>query len=116
MSNREYDGLYDELAALEAETGVIFANSPTQNVGYEILSALPKEPHERPMLSLNKTKSVEELKEWLGDQKGLLSWKLDGLTIVLTSKSVFTSSPINTSCKIESVIVIGSSSSAGIGS
>lgn len=84
MSNREYDGLYDELAALEAETGVIFANSPTQNVGYEILSALPKEPHERPMLSLNKTKSVEELKEWLGDQKGLLSWKLDGLTIVLT--------------------------------
>lgn len=84
MSNREYDGLYDELAALEAETGVIFVNSPTQNVGYEILSALPKEPHERPMLSLNKTKSVEELKEWLGDQKGLLSWKLDGLTIVLT--------------------------------
>ena len=84
MSNFEYDKLYDELVSLEKETGIVFANSPTQNVGYEVVSALPKERHEKPMLSLNKTKSVEELADWLGDQKGLLSWKLDGLTIVLT--------------------------------
>ena len=84
MSNYEYDALYDELAALEKETGVIFAGSPTQNVGYQVLSELPKEAHERPMLSLNKTKSVDELKEWLGEQTGLLSWKMDGLTVVLT--------------------------------
>ena len=84
MSNLEYDKLYDELTALEEETGTIFAGSPTQNVGYEVLSELPKERHERPMLSLNKTKSVDELKEWLGSQKGLLSWKMDGLTVVLT--------------------------------
>ena len=84
MSNFEYDKLYDELASLEKETGIIFANSPTQNVGYEVVSSLPKERHEKPMLSLNKTKSVDELTEWLGDQKGLLSWKMDGLTIVLT--------------------------------
>ncbi len=84
MSNYEYDALYDELAALEQETGVIFAGSPTQNVGYQVLGELPKEAHERPMLSLNKTKSVDELKEWLGDQEGLLSWKMDGLTVVLT--------------------------------
>ncbi len=62
----------------------MFANSPTQNVGYEVVSALPKERHEKPMLSLNKTKSVEELADWLGGQTGLLSWKMDGLTIVLT--------------------------------
>ena len=84
MSNFEYDRLYDELTALEEETGTIFAGSPTQKVGYEVLSELPKERHERPMLSLNKTKSVDELKEWLGSQKGLLSWKMDGLTVVLT--------------------------------
>ena len=84
MSNFEYDRLYDELAELEKETGIVFAGSPTQNVGYEVMSSLPKERHEKPMLSLNKTKSVEELQEWLGDQKGLLSWKMDGLTIVLT--------------------------------
>ena len=84
MSNYEYDALYDELAALEKETGVVFAGSPTQNVGYQVLSELPKEAHDRPMLSLNKTKSVDELREWLGDQKGLLSWKMDGLTVVLT--------------------------------
>lgn len=84
MSNFEYDKLYDELVSLERETGIRFANSPTQNVGYEVVGALPKERHEKPMLSLNKTKSVEELKEWLGEQKGLLSWKMDGLTIVLT--------------------------------
>ena len=84
MSNFDYDRLYDELAALEAKTGLILTGSPTQNVGYEVVSSLPKERHEKPMRSLNKTKSVEELQEWLGDQKGLLSWKMDGLTIVLT--------------------------------
>lgn len=84
MSNFEYDRLYDELVTLERETGTVFANSPTRNVGYEVVSSLPKERHEKPMLSLNKTKSVEELSEWLGDQQGLLSWKMDGLTIVLT--------------------------------
>ena len=84
MSNFEYDRLYDELAGLERETGVIMAGSPTQQVGYQVLEELPKETHESPMLSLDKTKSVEELADWLGDQKGLLSWKMDGLTIVLT--------------------------------
>ena len=84
MTNFEYDQLYDELLALEKETGTVFAGSPTQSVGYEVLSELPKERHDRPMLSLNKTKSVDELKEWLGAQKGILSWKMDGLTVVLT--------------------------------
>ena len=105
MSNFEYDKLYDELVALEEETGTVLANSPTvnvgyeaveeetgtvfagsptQKVGYEVLSELPKGRHEKPMLSLNKTKSVDELREWLGNQKGLLSWKMDGLTVVLT--------------------------------
>ena len=84
MSNFEYDRLYDELAGLERETGVIMAGSPTQEVGYQVLEELPKETHESPMLSLDKTKSVEELADWLGEQKGLLSWKMDGLTIVLT--------------------------------
>lgn len=84
MSNYEYDRLYDELERLEQETGIILASSPTQNVGHEVVSALPKERHDQPMLSLNKTKSVEELGQWLGEQKGLLSWKMDGLTIVLT--------------------------------
>lgn len=84
MSNYEYDALYDELVKLEEETGIVLANSPTQNVGYEAVDFLPKETHERPMLSLAKTKSVEELKEWTGDKESLLSWKLDGLTVVLT--------------------------------
>ena len=84
MSNYEYDALYDELGMLEKETGYILSNSPTVNVGYEVLSELPKERHESPMLSLDKTKRPEALAEWLGSQKGLLSWKLDGLTIVLT--------------------------------
>ncbi|NBH61640.1 NAD-dependent DNA ligase LigA [Anaerotruncus sp. 80] len=84
MSNFEYDKLYDELAALEAETGMILAGSPTQNVGYEVLSDLPKERHPERMLSLDKTKDRQALAEWLAGQKGLLSWKLDGLTIVLT--------------------------------
>ena len=84
MSNFEYDKLYDELVALEGETGTIFANSPTQNVGYEVVSELPKEKHPSPMLSLNKTKDVDELVSWLGDKVGLLSWKMDGLTVVLT--------------------------------
>ena len=84
MSNLEYDRLYDELADLEKATGVILSGSPTQQVGYEVLSELPKETHETPMLSLDKTKSVEDLQQWLGDKKGILSWKMDGLTIVLT--------------------------------
>lgn len=84
MSNLEYDQLYDELASLEEKTGLILAQSPTQSVGYEAVDELPKERHESPMLSLGKTKSREELADWLNGQKGLLSWKLDGLTIVLT--------------------------------
>lgn len=84
MSNLEYDRLYDELVELEKETGIILAGSPTQNVGYEAAEELPKETHEKPMLSLAKTKDREELKAWLGEKEGLLSWKLDGLTIVLT--------------------------------
>ena len=79
ISNLEYDQLYDELAELEKETGVVMADSPTVRVGYEVLEDLPKERHESPMLSLNKTKDVGELLEWLGEQKGLLSWKLDSL-------------------------------------
>ena len=84
MSNYEYDKLYDELLGLERELGITLAGSPTVNVGYEVLSELPKERHESPMLSLDKTKEVEELRKFLGDQKALMSWKLDGLTIVLT--------------------------------
>ena len=84
MSNYEYDRLYDELAELEKETGTVLSNSPTIRVGYELLTALPKERHEKPMLSLDKTKNIETLKSWLGSRKGLLSWKLDGLTLVLT--------------------------------
>lgn len=84
MSNYEYDKLYDELEALEQETGIVLAGSPTQKVGYEVLGELPKEAHGSPMLSLDKTKEVSALQDWLGDQTGLLSWKLDGLTIVLT--------------------------------
>ncbi len=84
MSNYEYDRLYDELMELEKETGVVLSNSPTTQVGYEAVDDLPKERHERPMLSLGKTKSREELKDWLNEKDALLSWKLDGLTIVLT--------------------------------
>ncbi len=84
MSNQEYDKLYDELVALEKETGITLSTSPTVNVGYEVVSNLPKERHPSPMLSLDKTKDVQELKAWLGDKEGLLSWKLDGLTVVLT--------------------------------
>lgn len=87
MSNREYDELYDELCALEQETGITLADSPTIHVGYEVVSELVKEEHSSPMLSLNKTKNVEELAAWLGDQDGLLSWKMDGLTVVLTYRN-----------------------------
>lgn len=87
MSNYEYDQLYDELLALEKEIGITLSNSPTVNVGYEVLSELPKERHESPMLSLDKTKDVEELKRFVGDQKALMSWKMDGLTIVLTYRN-----------------------------
>ena len=84
MSNYEYDALYDELSALEQETGTVLSGSPTVQVGYELLSELPKEAHESPMLSLDKTKDVQALADWLGEKEGLLSWKMDGLTIVLT--------------------------------
>ncbi len=84
MSNFEYDKLYDELVTLEMETGVILANSPTVSVGYEAVDELPKERHQFPMLSLGKTKDREELQSWLQGKDGILSWKLDGLTIVLT--------------------------------
>ncbi|MBO4889998.1 MAG: NAD-dependent DNA ligase LigA [Lachnospiraceae bacterium] len=84
MSNFEYDRLYDELVSLEKETGIVLANSPTQSVGYESVAELPKERHASPMLSLDKTKDREALRDWLNGQEALLSWKLDGLTIVLT--------------------------------
>lgn len=84
MSNFQYDKLYDELVELERELNVTLSNSPTVNVGYEVLSELPKERHEKPMLSLDKTKEISGLKDFLGNQKAIISWKLDGLTIVLT--------------------------------
>lgn len=84
MSNFEYDRLYDELVELEEKTGIVLSGSPTQKVGYESVDSLPKERHASPMLSLGKTKSREELRDWLQDKEGLLSWKLDGLTVVLT--------------------------------
>ena len=84
ISNLEYDKAYDELVRLEEETGIVLSASPTQNVGYSVATALPKEEHASPMLSLDKTKSVETLQSFLGEQKGVLSWKLDGLTVVMT--------------------------------
>lgn len=84
MSNLEYDALYDELAELEKQTGIVMASSPTIHVGYELLTELPRESHASPMLSLDKTKSASELRSWLNGHEGILSWKLDGLTIVLT--------------------------------
>ena len=84
MSNFKYDALYDELKGLEEELGIVLASSPTIHVGYEVLSELPKERHESPMLSLDKTKEVSRLKEFVGNQKAVISWKMDGLTIVLT--------------------------------
>ena len=87
MSNYEYDALYDELQKLEEETGFVMAQSPTIRTGYEVLSELPKERHVAPMLSLDKTKDVEALKTFLGEKEGLLSWKMDGLTNVLTYRN-----------------------------
>ena len=87
MSNLEYDALYDELEALEKETGIVLAGSPTVRVGYEVLSELEKINHDSPMLSLDKTKSPEALQSWLGDKKAMLSWKMDGLTVVLTYRN-----------------------------
>ena len=84
MSNLEYDALYDRLVEMEQETGIVLANSPTVNVGYEALESLPKEAHDTPMLSLDKTKEREILREFVGNNRTLLSWKMDGLTIVLT--------------------------------
>ncbi len=84
MSNYDYDAMYDELVALEKELGTTLSNSPTVHVGYEVVSELPKERHEQPMLSLDKTKDVADLVQFVGDQKALMSWKMDGLTVVLT--------------------------------
>ncbi len=84
MSNYDYDQLYDRLVAMEEETGIVLSDSPTVKVGYTLLSALPKEKHKIPMLSLDKTKDIFALREWIKDKKGIMSWKLDGLTIVLT--------------------------------
>ncbi len=84
MSDHEYDALYDELLALEEASGIVFSDSPTQNVGYEVLSELPKEAHSKKMLSLDKTKDVDSLVSFVGDEEAVLSWKLDGLTVVLT--------------------------------
>ncbi len=87
MSNFEYDKLYDELQELEKETGIVLANSPSINVGYEVLSTLPKEQHEKPMLSLDKTKDADALKEWLGNQTGMLSWK-ESISIIKEIKTI----------------------------
>ena len=87
MSNFEYDRLYDELLALEKELGVTMSGSPTTKVGYEVISELPKERHGYAVLSLDKTKEVGALKTWLGERAGVLSWKLDGLTVVATYES-----------------------------
>ena len=84
MSDHEYDKLYDELSELEKSTGIIYGGSPTQRVGYTVISSLQKVKHESPILSLDKTKDTDKLVDWLGDNEGILSWKLDGLTIVLT--------------------------------
>lgn len=84
MTDREYDALYDELVALESETGIVLSNSPTQNVGYEVLGSLTKIRHPQRMLSLDKTKEVSRLAEFLGNDIGVLSYKMDGLTVVLT--------------------------------
>ena len=91
MSNFEYDRLYDELCSLEKETGIVMSGSPTTQVGYEVLSELPKEAHESPMLSLDKTKSVDELVQWLGQQEGLLSWKMARLLQIM--QELFQTSP-----------------------
>lgn len=84
MSNLEYDRLYDELEKLEEKTRVVLANSPTHEVGYVAVNKLEKQSHPTKMLSLDKTKDVDALKSWLADQNGVLSWKLDGITVVLT--------------------------------
>ena len=87
LSNLEYDRLYDELAALEKETGIVLSGSPTVTVGYESLEQLPKERHAEPMLSLDKTKDVAALAEFAGSHEVLMSWKLDGLSVVLTYRN-----------------------------
>jgi len=84
MSNFEYDRLYDELCELEKNTGIVLSGSPTTKVGYEVVSELPKEQHGYDILSLDKTKDVSFLESWLGEHDGILSWKLDGLTVVVT--------------------------------
>lgn len=84
ISDYEYDKLFDELKRLEEETNIVMANSPTHTVGYEVKSKLEKVKHSHPMLSLDKTKSVDELKKFAGSQDCLLTCKMDGLTVLLT--------------------------------
>jgi len=86
MSDHEYDKLYDELVKLEKESGVVYGGSPTQRVGYTVLSSLQKVKHDSPILSLDKTKEPDKLISWLGDSEGIISWKLDGLIITVSLK------------------------------
>ena len=87
ISNLEYDRLYDELVELERANGYILPDSPTQHVGYQVVDKLEKVKHPSPMLSLDKTKDVQDLEKFLGNQEGILSWKLDGLTVVVTYRN-----------------------------
>lgn len=105
MSNLEYDALYDELVALEAETGITLSGSPTVKVGYEVASELPKETHEHPMLSLDKTKDVAALAGWLGESRGVISWKLDGLTVVLTYEGGLMTKAVTRGSGIEGEVI-----------
>ncbi|MDR1796341.1 MAG: NAD-dependent DNA ligase LigA [Clostridiales Family XIII bacterium] len=113
MPNIEYDRLYDELAALEARTGVVLAGSPTQKVGYEVSSALVKQDHPAPMLSLNKTKSADDLAAWLGGQKAVLSYKLDGLTVALTYEGGALASAVTRGNGVTGEVVTGNARTFG---
>lgn len=105
MSNLEYDALYDELLALEVETGVVLSGSPTVKVGYEVVSELPKETHEHPMLSLDKTKDVAALADWLSGNRGVISWKMDGLTVVLTYEDGLMTKAVTRGSGIEGEVI-----------
>ena len=107
MSNFEYDALYDELQHLEKESGIILSGSPTQRVGYEVVSSLPKVVHASPMKSLDKTKDAQALAAWLGNNEGILSWKLDGLTVVLTYENGVLSQAIKTLTFLEGLKLCG---------
>jgi len=84
ISDHEYDNLFDELKKLEEETNIVMSNSPTHTVGYEVKSKLKKVKHSHPMLSLDKTKLIDDLKKFAGDKDCLLMCKMDGLTVLLT--------------------------------